>query len=173
MKRLLQLRWTYLYLLLVPLVNWSFAAVPTVPMPDGGEWPPMAIVTGLVLVFRDFTQREIGHYVFIPLLIGVYLSYEMAGAEIALASGLAFLVSETVDWAVYTFTKKPLSARIMLSSLIGAPIDSAVFLLGASLVVSGIFTPFTIATSIASKLLGAYIVYRIIKHREQRGLVTA
>lgn len=169
--KLLQLRWTLLYLFMVPLVNWSFAHVPLIPMPDGGNWAPFAIVTGLVLVVRDFAQREIGHYVFIPLILGVYFSYELAGKEIALASGAAFLVSEVVDWAIYTFTKKPLSSRIMLSSLIAAPIDSIVFLYGASLVVEGIFSTSTVITSIASKLLGAYIIYRLIKNKEKRMVI--
>lgn len=164
---MLKLPYTFLYLALIPFVNWSFTHVPTVAMPDGGSWAPFAIVTGLVLVVRDFAQREIGHYIFIPLLIGLLISYEMAGPEIAIYSGLAFLVSELVDWAVYSFTKKPLSARIMLSSFIAAPLDSAVFWAGASAVLPGVFTWSTLITSIASKLLGAYVVYKIVKRREK------
>lgn len=164
---LLRLRWVYLYIALIPAVNLSFVYVPTVAMSDGGQWSPMAIITGLILVFRDFAQREIGHWIFIPLLIGVALSYGMAGPEIALASGAAFLVSELVDWLVYTFTKKPLSTRILISSIAGAPVDTAVFLFGANMIVPGILAPSTLLTSIASKLLGAYVVYRIVKRREK------
>lgn len=167
---LLSLRWVYVYVLLIPAINLSFVYVPTVAMPDGGQWSPMAVITGLVLVFRDFAQREIGHYIFIPLCIGVVLSYLMAGPEIAMASGLAFLISELADWAVYTFTKRPLSQRVMISSLISAPIDSTVFLIGASFIVSGIFSPSTLLTSVVSKLFGAYVVYRILKQREMRAI---
>ena len=39
-----------IYVALIPLVNWSFANVPTIKMPDGGEWAPFAVVTGLVLI---------------------------------------------------------------------------------------------------------------------------
>ena len=166
--KIMQLRWTFLYLLLVPIVNWSFAHVPLIPMPDGGNWAPFAIVTGLVLVVRDFAQREIGHYVFIPLFVGVFFSYILAGPEIALASGLAFFVSEVADWAIYTYTRKPLSERVMLSSLVAAPIDSSVFLMGASFAVPGILSPSTLITSIASKLLGAYVIYRLLKAREAK-----
>lgn len=126
----------------------------------------MAFVTGLILVFRDFAQREIGHYIFIPLLIGVAISYQMAGPEIALASGAAFLVGELVDWAVFTLTKKPLSTRILISSFAGAPVDSTLFLLGANMAIPGVFSWLTLITSVASKLLGASIVYRIVKRRE-------
>ena len=73
------------------------------------------------------------------------------------ASGLAFLISETVDWAVYTFSKRPLSQRIMISSLASAPLDQVVFIGLASLVVPGIFAWGTILTGIVSKLLGAWI----------------
>lgn len=160
--------WVYVYGALVPLVNWSFAHVPTVPLPDGGTFAPMAVVTGLVLVVRDFAQREIGHLIFLPLMLGIALSFAMAPPAIALASAAAFAISEVVDWLVYTFTKKPLSQRVMLSSLIAAPLDSAVFWLLASLSVAGVFTWSTVMTAIASKWLGAYFVYVWLRRRETR-----
>lgn len=160
--------WVYLYVLLIPLVNWSFAHVPTLPMPDGGAWSPMAIVTGLVLVVRDFAQREIGHAIFIPLFIGIGLSFFMAPPEIALASAAAFGISEMVDWFVYTVSKRPLSQRVLISSCFSAPLDSAVFWMLASLAVPGVFTWSTVLTAIASKLLGAFGVAMILRKREQR-----
>lgn len=137
--------------------------MPTVGMPDGGAWSPMAIVTGLVLVVRDFAQREIGHAIFIPLFIGIAISFVMAPPEIALASAAAFGISETVDWFVYTISKRPLSQRVLLSSGVSAPLDSAVFWALASLAVPGVFTWSTVITAIASKLLGTYVVYVILK----------
>ncbi len=160
--------WVYVYVALVPFVNWSFAHIPTVAMPDGGAWSPIAIVTGLVLVVRDFAQREIGHAIFMPLLVGIAISFAMAPPAIALASALAFAISETVDWAVYTLSKKPLSQRVLLSSLVGAPIDSAAFWLLASLSVAGVFTWSTVLTAIASKWLGALLVFYWLKRREAR-----
>ena len=70
-------RWTALYVGLMPLINWSFAAVPTTPIPDwlgGGQFQPLAIVTGLVLVVRDFGQREIKHWILGAMLLGLALS---------------------------------------------------------------------------------------------------
>ncbi len=154
---------TYLYVLLIPFVNWSFAHVPTVAMPDGGAWSPMAIVTGLILVVRDFAQREVGHAIFLPFAVGIVISFVMAPPTIAFASAAAFTISELVDWAVYTFSKKPLSARVMLSSALSAPLDSAVFWALASLTVAGVFTWSTVLTAIASKLLGAFVVYLLLK----------
>ncbi|KAF0111121.1 MAG: hypothetical protein FD163_946 [Hyphomonadaceae bacterium] len=158
-----------LYVALIPFINWSYGAVPTLPMPDGGAWPPMSIVAGLVLVVRDFAQREIKHYIWVALAIAAALSFVTSPAVIAIASTVAFIISETIDWALFTFSKKPLSYRVMLSSLISAPIDTTAFWYLASLSQEGVFRPYTIATAIVSKLLGAYVVYLILKRREAAG----
>jgi len=164
-------RWTALYVGLMPFINWSFAAVPTLPIPDwlgGGLFQPLAIVTGLVLVVRDFAQRELKHWIWGAMVVGLALSTLTSWIQVVVASGLAFLVSETVDWAVYTFSRRPLSQRIMLSSAVSAPLDQIVFIGLASLVVPGIFAWGTILTGIASKLLGAWIVSKAVAARERR-----
>ncbi|HEX8902101.1 VUT family protein [Vitreimonas sp.] len=164
-------RWTALYVGLMPLINWSFAAVPTFPIPDdlgGGAFQPLAIVTGLVLVVRDFTQRELKHWVWGAMLVGLVLSTLTSWITIVVASGLAFLVSETVDWAVYTFSKRPLSQRIMISSLASAPLDQVVFIWLASFVVPDIFAWGTVLTGIVSKLLGAWVVSQIVAAQERK-----
>lgn len=163
---------TALYVALMPLVNWAFAGIPTISIPEsfgGGEWHPFTIVTGLVLVVRDFAQREIKHWIFGAMLVGLTLSTLTAWPVIVVASGIAFLISETTDWAVYTFSKRPLSQRILISSAISAPIDQMAFISLASLVVPGIFAWGSIATGIVSKLLGAYIVSQIVARQERRG----
>jgi hypothetical protein len=99
-------RWTALYVGLMPLINWSFSAVPTLAIPGwagGGQFQPLAIVTGLVLVVRDFGQREIKHWILGAMLLGLALSSLTSWIQVVVASGLAFLVSETVDWAIFTF----------------------------------------------------------------------
>lgn len=164
-------RWTALYVGLMPFINWSFAAVETYPIPDwagGGMFQPLAIVTGLVLVVRDFAQRELKHWIWGAMFVGLLLSTLTSWITIVVASGAAFLVSETVDWAVYTFSRRPLSQRIMLSSLASAPLDQVVFIGLASLVVPGIFAWGTVLTGIASKLFGAWIVSRVIASQERR-----
>jgi len=164
-------RFTALYVALMPLINWAFAGIPTIPLPEmlgGGDWHPFTIVTGLVLVARDFAQREIKHWIFGAMIIGLGLSTLTAWPVIVVASGVAFLISETADWAVYTFTKRPLSQRILISSLIGAPIDQVVFLWLAAQVVPGLFAWGSIVTGIVSKLIGAYIISRIVAHRERQ-----
>ena len=95
------------------------------------------------------------------MLVGVAISYFMSNPFVATASAAAFLISELVDWAVYTYTKRPLSQRILFSSLLGAPVDSAVFLGLLSLL-----SPVGIAAMTASKLVGAFIVWWMIRRRE-------
>jgi len=165
--------WTALYVGLMPLINWAFAGIDTIPIPEslgGGAWHPFTIVTGLVLVVRDFAQRELKHWIFGAMIVGLALSTLTAWPVIVVASGVAFLISETADWAVYTFSKRPLSQRIMISSLISAPIDQVAFIWLASFAVEGIFAWGTIFTGIVSKLIGAYVVSRIVAAQERRGL---
>lgn len=167
--------WTAAYVGLMPLINWSFAAVPTFPIPEGfggGQFQPLAIVTGLVLVVRDFTQREIGHRVLAAMVLGLAFSTMTSWVVVVVASGAAFLISELVDWAVYTFTRRPLSQRILLSSALSAPLDQAVFTYLASFVVPGIFAWGTVLTGIVSKLVGAALVAWVVARRERAETLT-
>lgn len=161
-------RFTALYIALIVAVNIGFSAVPLVELPGGVMWPPMSLVVGFVFIVRDFAQREIGHRILLAMGVGVGLSYLMADPYVALWSAIAFLVSELADWAVYTFTKRPLSERVMYSSFLGAPVDSAVFLIGL-----GIATPAGIVTMTASKLLGAIVVWWLMRRREREGMFPA
>ncbi|NQV57353.1 MAG: VUT family protein [Rhodospirillales bacterium] len=153
---------TAVYIALIVLVNWAFTVVPLVELPGGTMWPPVALVVGFVFVARDFAQREIGHYVLGAMLVGVGISYFMAGPGIATASAAAFLISELADWAVYSFTRRPLSTRILYSSILGTPIDSVVFL-----GMVGILSVAGAAAMTASKLIGALIVWWLIRRREE------
>ncbi|MFQ5985352.1 MAG: VUT family protein, partial [Alphaproteobacteria bacterium] len=130
-------------------------------LPDGTSWPPVSLAVGFIFVLRDFAQREIGHWVLLAMLAGAVLSYFMAGPDVALASLAAFAVSELVDWAVYSFTRRPLSQRILLSSVLGTPVDSAVFLGGI-----GLLSVAGTVTMTASKMLGALCVWWLIRRRE-------
>jgi uncharacterized PurR-regulated membrane protein YhhQ (DUF165 family) len=154
-------KFTALYVSLIVGVNYAFTVVPLIELPDGTMWPPVALAVGFVFVVRDFAQREIGHKVLLAMLAGVLISYYMADPYIAMASAAAFLVSELADWAVYSFTRRPLSQRVLYSSVLGAPIDSAVFLGGI-----GLLSPVGVAAMTASKLLGAVLVWWLLRRRE-------
>ncbi len=146
-------KYTITYIVSIILVNIGFVYVPMIPM-FGEMFPPMTLVVGLIFILRDFAQREVGHKVLIAMGIGAILSYIMADPFVAIASVVAFAISEMVDWAVYTYTKRPLGQRILLSSAIGTPIDSAVFLS-----MLGFFSPVGFLLMVIGKMVAAVIIW--------------
>ncbi|MDQ7018448.1 MAG: hypothetical protein Q9M33_04705 [Robiginitomaculum sp.] len=161
-------KWTLIYIAIIPLVNWSFTWAPNFTLMAGWSFNPVTVVTGLVLVVRDFAQREIGHRVLFAMAVALVLTIWLAGPQLALASGAAFAIAELVDWAIFTFTKWPLSRRVFISSLIAAPIDSVAFLYGANFLRAGSFTVANVIMSIAGKMVGAVVVSWVVWRAEQR-----
>lgn len=150
-------KFTIGYILSIVLVNIGFVYIPPVPL-LGEMFPPMSLIVGIIFILRDFAQREIGHRVLGAMAVGAVLSYFMADPFVAIASVVAFFISEMVDWAVYTYTKKPLGQRILLSSAIGTPIDSAVFLL-----ILGFFSPLGFVLMTVAKMIAAVAVWWKLK----------
>ncbi len=107
--------------------NYSFAILPVWQFGDAMV-PTATFVVGITFVVRDFAQRSAGHWVLVAMAMALAVSYLLADPFVAVASALAFAISELADWAVYSFTKKPFHSRVLLSSVLSAPIDSAVFL---------------------------------------------
>ncbi|CAK7020036.1 MAG: queuosine precursor transporter [Desulfovibrio sp.] len=151
-----------LYVVSIVLVNWLFAVIPPVVLPGGEVWPPMSLLVGFIFVIRDFAQRAVGHKVLLAMMVGAGISYFMAGPEIALASMTAFVVSELLDWAVYSYTGRPFSQRIILSSVMSTPVDTAVFLYCINMLGVGSVLIMTL-----SKLAGAFVVFFLVRRRER------
>lgn len=180
-------KYTLVYILLIPFINWSFTWAPMVgfvesqfaiyfsgdEIPDVAKWlfNPVTIITGLVLVVRDFAQREIGHEVLIAMALALGLTFATSGGELALASGAAFAISELIDWLMFTFTKYKLSTRVLLSSAVAAPIDTTAFLFGASFIRDAQFTVPNIVMSIGGKMAGALVIWWLLKQREKRAQI--
>ncbi|WP_107497074.1 hypothetical protein [Thalassobius sp. I31.1] len=152
--------WTTAYIAAVVAINWLFVVVPMVPV-LGTMFPPVMLIVGFVFVFRDFAQREIGHWVIIAMLVAGGISYFMSAPIVAVASVTAFLISEAIDWAVYTFTRKSLSQRILYSSLIAVPVDTVVFLQ-----MVGFFDWTAVALVSAAKMPGALLFWAVLRNRE-------
>jgi|TARA_R110000796_G_scaffold3399_1_gene13366 hypothetical protein len=150
-------KYTAFYIAAVVLVNIGFVYVPLISL-FGEMFPPMSVVVGAVFILRDYAQKEIGHKILGAMLVGAALSYFMADPYIAVASLFAFMISELVDWAVYTFTKKPLAQRILISSAISTPIDSVVFL---QMIGSFTLTGFVMMT--VAKMLAAVLIWWKLK----------
>ncbi len=141
--------WAVIYVVSIVSVNWLFTVIPPI-----GIWQPTSVIVGLTFIFRDMAQRKIGHWVVPVMLVGGAISYVMADPFVAIASVTAFLVSESIDWLVYTLTKRPLRDRILLSSAVGTPIDSLVFT-----AMIGIMTPANVIIMTASKMVSALVVW--------------
>lgn len=146
-------KFTIGYILSIVLVNIGFVYIPPITL-LGEMFPPMSLIVGIIFILRDFAQKEIGHRVLGAMAVGAILSYFMADPFVAIASVAAFFISEMVDWAVYTYTKKPLGQRILLSSAIGTPIDSAVFLL-----ILGFFSPLGFLLMTTAKMIAAVSIW--------------
>ena len=159
---------TFVYVALIPFINWSFTWAPMWEVLPGWAFNPVTIVTGLVLVVRDFAQREIGHYVLIAMAIALALTAWAAGPELALASGAAFAIAEMVDWALFTFTKYRLSTRVLLSSAIAAPLDTTIFLYGAEMIRADQLTGPNVTMSIIGKMVGAIVIWWLVRTRLER-----
>jgi uncharacterized PurR-regulated membrane protein YhhQ (DUF165 family) len=181
--------WAFFYVALIPFLNWTFGR-PDIPLidltPAFGFLSPgahisfnvLTIVTGFVFVVRDFVQREMNHRVLILMALAIGWSFYYSWPVIALASAIAFGISESADWAIYTFTKYRLSTRILLSSVVAAPVDTTVFLYGADLARQQHGDPAGVMFNmpnwiffIIGKLIGAVIVSWMMRRREDRGLV--
>ena len=159
-------KYTLIYILLIPFINWSFTWAPMWEVLPGWAFNPVTIITGLILVVRDFAQREIGHEVLIAMLIALALTALFAGKELALASGLAFFISEIVDWAMFTFTRLRLSNRVLVSSALAAPIDTSVFLYFAEQIRPDQFTMPNVTMSIIGKMAGAFVIWWLLRLRK-------
>lgn len=163
-SRFMRIRYlaTVSYILFIILINTLFVSLPGVAA-FGERFSPADLVVGIIYLVRDFAQREIKHYIFIAMLIGGGLSYFLADSTIAIASVAAFTVGEMIDWAIYTFTKRPLSDRLIWSALISSPFDSWVFL-GLAHRLS--WLPFLMMT--LGKMIGVFILWLFWKYRRNR-----
>lgn len=156
----LKIWWTLIYVASIVIVNYAFGVLPILPLGEGIVIPSATILVGLIFVIRDFAQKEVGHYVILAMLLAGTLSYFLANPTIAIASVTAFLVSEFADWAIYSFTKRPFPQRVLLSSALGTPIDSALFLY-----MIGFFSVSGVIVMTLVKMIGALVVWWMIRKR--------
>ena len=160
--------WTASYVVSIILVNWLFAPGQLVPGVTVwgtayGDLYLANFVVGAVFVLRDYAQREIGHSILVATAAAGLITFFMVDQAIALASISAFVLSELADWAVYSFTRRPLYQRILWSSLIAVPLDTLAFQY-----LAGYLTPAAFMTEVASKAVGVLIVWALLRARDQR-----
>ena len=132
------------FALTIPAANWMIGHVGTVCTPHGPCLIPVlpkifgtslmapsgVLMIGIALVLRDLVQRRLGVvYSASAVVVGAILSSAVAPVSLVLASGVAFLLSEFADLAVYTpLARRRLVAAVVASSLVGLVVDSIIFL---------------------------------------------
>lgn len=151
--------WVVVYIVSIVLVNWLFVVVAPWPTVFGDLYLANLVV-GFVFVLRDYGQRQVGHRILLATLVAGIITFFMVDKAIALASITAFILSEMTDWAIYSFTKRPLQQRILLSSLVAVPLDTLAFQYLANYL-----TPAAFTTEVLSKALGVFIVWYLLKLR--------
>jgi len=111
------------------------------------------LFAGAALVLRDGVQTSLGkRAVLLAILAGAGVSVLTSSPALALASGIAFLTSELVDFAVFTpLRARHLAAAVLVSSVVSAPIDTVLFLYLAGFGVSweAVLGQFIVKTAIA------------------------
>ncbi|WP_433078951.1 VUT family protein [Dactylosporangium sp. CA-052675] len=116
----------FLFVVLVVAANWLTATFGVV----AGLVTAGTFAAGLVLLVRDWLQEVGGRWwVVAAIAAGALISVWMSSPALALASGVAFAVSELADFAVYTpLRRRTLAGSMALSNTVGAVVDSLLFL---------------------------------------------
>ena len=128
------------YLACIPVANWLISNVGTTCAPNGPCLVPVGfgllapsgvLVIGLALVLRDFVQCHLDRdWTITAVLAGATLSAIVAPPAHVAASMASFLLSELADMGVYTpLRERRLALAVLASGLVGAIVDSVVFLL--------------------------------------------
>lgn len=123
----------------IPAANWLIGNVGTVCIPQGPclipvgfglDAPSGVLVVGAALVLRDIVHERLGAlWALAAIALGAVLSAFFASPALVIASVAAFALAELADFAVYApLRKRHLTAAVLASGLVGAVIDSAVFL---------------------------------------------
>jgi uncharacterized PurR-regulated membrane protein YhhQ (DUF165 family) len=159
------------YIAVIVLANVATDRLGLVPIGLGLLVTAGTFFAGAALLLRDWVQLDAPRWVvWAAILAGAALSYLMSNPALALASGLAFLVSELVDYGVFTpLRDKSLAGAVLVSSVVSAPIDTVLFLwlAGFPLTWQAVAGQFIVKTVMALAVAGA------IAYREQRRCSTS
>lgn len=114
---------------LITNVGYYCNPVCVIPVWPGIYAPSGVLAIGLGFTLRDLVQRHLGvKWTVLAIIAGAGLSALLSPA-LALASGVAFLLSEMLDLAVYSpLQKRNLMGAVTTSNVAGLVVDSVVFL---------------------------------------------
>jgi queuosine precursor transporter len=118
------------YVATIAVANWAVQHYGIVPVGFGLVAPAGVYAAGLAFTFRDLTQDLLGKLAVLgAIAAGALLSAAVSSGRLALASAIAFTVSELLDFGVYTpLRRHRWLLAVAASNLVGLVADSAVFL---------------------------------------------
>jgi hypothetical protein len=109
--------------------NWAIETYGLVPVGPDLIAPAGVYFAGLAFTFRDLAQERVGRLWIVAAIVAGALVSGLVSTKFALASGVAFLVSELLDFAVYTpLRRRNWIGAVVASNIVGLVADSIVFL---------------------------------------------
>jgi uncharacterized PurR-regulated membrane protein YhhQ (DUF165 family) len=121
---------------------------------------------GGTFILRDLVQRQYGKITAYKAIIGALILSVLLSLwqgdllPITFASGLSFIISESVDTEIFTRIKTSFSNRVLLSGIVGGLFDSSIFVvIGLSPIGAG-FLPWPV---IPAAIAGQWLVKSILQ----------
>ena len=150
------------YVAAIVAANWLTTTVGLVSIGFGLLVTAGTFAAGAALILRDWVDQAGGRLLVTgAIAVGIIVSYLLASPAIAVASAVAFAVSEVVDWAVFTPIKgRTLPGAVLASSVVSAPVDTVLFLTiaGFPLTYQVVLGQFLVKTTLALLVAAALAV---------------
>lgn len=155
------------YIGTIVAANWLTARYGFVSVGFGLMATAGTYAVGCAFVFRNLVQETLGRrIVLLAIVAGAGLSWWLSTPALAVASGVTFLVSESVDWAVYTPMRRRGWAKAAIAgNVCGAVVDTFLFLWLAG---------FPVLAAVPGQLVGkayATVIYLVIGWAARRALL--
>lgn len=151
------------YIGTIVAANWMTTTYGLVPIGFGLAVTAGTFAAGFALILRDAVQVTAGRLAALAaIVIGCAVSYVISDPFIALASAIAFLVSELVDFGVFTpLRARSLALAVLVSSIVSAPIDTVLFLqiAGFGVTWQAVLGQFIVKTALAG-IVAAWLAWR-------------
>lgn len=132
--------WFFAFIACVPSANWLIANVGSECVPNGPclipVWPGVmapsgVLLAGLSFALRDLVQEFLGiKWAAVAVMIGGVVAALITSPELAIASVVAFLMSELLDMLTFTIMRirgQNLVYASVGSSVLGLVLDSVLF----------------------------------------------
>lgn len=151
------------YIATIVAANWMTTTYGLVPIGFGLAVTAGTFAAGFALILRDAVQVTAGRLAALAaIVVGCAVSYVISDPFIAVASAVAFLVSELVDFGVFTPLRgRSLPVAVLVSSIVSAPVDTVLFLhiAGFGVTWQAVLGQFIVKTALAG-IVAALLVWR-------------